>query len=117
MESEIRGLGLAGVFPAGVVPEAFVGGDVEGAGVVAQVLQPVRAGPQVAAAFEGEIGPGGVGLGPVVLATQGGDVAGTGVPAGPVGLDVVAVGVVLVGPQPAGGSGAPGEDTGAASSR
>src|SRR4249919_684832 len=53
-----------------------IGGDVEGAGGVAEVVVAVGAGPQVGAGVEGRVGPRGVGLESVMGATQGCDVAG-----------------------------------------
>ena len=89
-----------------------VAGDVEGAVGIAQVLVAVRAGPHVGAAVEGGVGPAAVGLGPVMAPAQRGGVAGAGVLDHRVGDPVVAVGVVLVGLQGPGGSGAPGEHAG-----
>ena len=76
----------------------------------------MRAGPQVGAALDLAVAPAAERLQPVVAAAQRRDVARagrTGVRmAWVVGRDVVAVGVVLVGPAPAGGSGAEREDAG-----
>ena len=72
-------------------------GDVDGAGLVAEVLVAVGAGPQVGAAFEGGVAPAGVGLQPMMPPAQGCDVAGTGGPAAVVFEDVVTVGAVSVG--------------------
>src|SRR4249919_3362333 len=83
-----------------------IGGDVEGAGGVAEVVVAVGAGPQVGAGVQGGVGPRGVGLESVVAAAQGRDVAGAGG-----AISAAGVGVVLV--AAAGGSGAPGEDAGA----
>ena len=110
--SVVRGVG-AGVRGVGVP----VPGHVEGAVVVVQVLVAVGAGPHVAAAFQGGVGPAAVGLGPVMAPTERGGVARAAVLDLGVGDPVVAVGVVLVGLQGAGGSGAPGEHAGRASSR
>ena len=92
-------------------PSAGIGGgDVECALAIPQELVTVRAGPQVAAALEHHVVPGGVRLQSVMPPAQPRDVAGAGGPAGGVRDDVVAVGS----PSRAG---APREDAGLASSR
>ena len=99
----VVGLGVAAV---------LVSGDVEGAGVVAEVLVGVGAGPQVGAGFEDVVAPAAVGLEPVVSSAQGCDLAGAGGSALAERDGVVVVAGVFVGSEPAGGSAAPGEDAG-----
>ncbi len=67
-------------------PAAFgVGGDVEGAGGVLEVLVAQGAAPQVDAGFDGDVGPAAGGLGAVVAAAGGGEVARAGRSASSVG--------------------------------
>jgi hypothetical protein len=60
---------------AGEAAAFSVGGDVEGAGVVAEELISQGAAPQVAAGLDGHIGPAAGGLGSVVSSTAGRQVA------------------------------------------
>ena len=89
----------------------MVAGDVEGAGVVAQVLVAVRARPEIGAGFEDGVGPAAVGLEPVVSTTQGRELAGTRDSTGRMRGDVVTVAGMVIGPEAAGGAGAPRKHT------
>ena len=60
---------------------AAVMGDVEGAGVVTEVLVAVRARPEVGPGFEDGVAPAAVGLEPVMSPAQGRELAGAGRPA------------------------------------